>query len=447
MSINLTINGVAYPFPVQGDSPPWGSQVTAWAQAVTGGMLQKAGGTFTLTADTDFGGSYGLKALKFSTRTANPASSGLVRVANNEAGIAWRDAANLNNLVLKVNASDQLEFNGVPIGGAAAYTADRAIVSNGSGQLTASTTTATEIGYVNGVTSPIQTQLDGKQATGSYITALTGDVTATGPGSVAATIANLAVTTGKINDLAVTTGKLDNLAVTAGKIANDTITNTQVNSAAAIAVSKLAALTASRAVVTDASGFISAATTTAAQIGYLSTTTSDVQVQLDAKLATATAQSDYVRLLARSSGFVTVGGTAVETDLISYSVPGNTLGTNRRIGIKAIGSWSHDGTNSATVRLKYGSTVLAECTVVVGGATTGGNMVIEADIRAVNDTAIQQGNIVVIQGQGTDIQVVTADQDGGTEDSTTAKTLSVTWEWGTGDASDTVSVATDIYLY
>lgn len=37
-----------------------------------------------------------------------------------------------------------------------------------------------------------------KQASGSYLTALTGDVTASGPGSAAATIANLAVTNAKI---------------------------------------------------------------------------------------------------------------------------------------------------------------------------------------------------------------------------------------------------------
>lgn len=70
----------------------------------------------------------------------------------------------------------------------AAITANRAVVSDGSGFISAATTTATEIGYVNGVTSAIQTQLNGKQATGNYITALTGDVTATGPGSVAASL-------------------------------------------------------------------------------------------------------------------------------------------------------------------------------------------------------------------------------------------------------------------
>lgn len=41
-------------------------------------------------------------------------------------------------------------------------TADRALVSNGSKALVSSATTATEIGHVSGVTSAIQTQLDGK---------------------------------------------------------------------------------------------------------------------------------------------------------------------------------------------------------------------------------------------------------------------------------------------
>jgi hypothetical protein len=47
-----------------------------------------------------------------------------------------------------------------------------------------------------------------KQPTGNYITALTGDVTASGPGSAVATIANNAVTTVKINNAAVTVPKL-----------------------------------------------------------------------------------------------------------------------------------------------------------------------------------------------------------------------------------------------
>lgn len=49
--------------------------------------------------------------------------------------------------------------------GSPSVTASRAVVSDGSGNLTAATTTSTEIGYVNGVTSAIQTQLNGKLPT------------------------------------------------------------------------------------------------------------------------------------------------------------------------------------------------------------------------------------------------------------------------------------------
>ena len=52
-------------------------------------------------------------------------------------------------------------------------------------------------------------------------------------------LVDLAVTTAKINDLGVTTGKIAASAVTSAKIADDTIVNADVNSAAAIAYSKL----------------------------------------------------------------------------------------------------------------------------------------------------------------------------------------------------------------
>jgi hypothetical protein len=56
-------------------------------------------------------------------------------------------------------------------------------------------------------------------------------------------IGGLAVTTGKIADLAVTEGKIADGAVTSTKIANDTIVDADINSAAAIAQSKIANLT------------------------------------------------------------------------------------------------------------------------------------------------------------------------------------------------------------
>ena len=49
-------------------------------------------------------------------------------------------------------------------------TASKALISNTSGKVAVSAVTSTELGYLSGVTSAIQTQLNGKQASGSYVT-------------------------------------------------------------------------------------------------------------------------------------------------------------------------------------------------------------------------------------------------------------------------------------
>lgn len=165
MAQTLTINGTGYAFPDVGDTTAgginWGQAVLNWATAVTAGMLQKSGGSFSLTAEVDFGASFGLKSIYYKTRTANPASAGIVRMANNE-GIAWRNAANSADLILKADNANLLTFNGVEIPGNS-YNAGRALqTNNGSGRIETAVTTTVELGYLVGVTSAIQTQLNTK---------------------------------------------------------------------------------------------------------------------------------------------------------------------------------------------------------------------------------------------------------------------------------------------
>jgi hypothetical protein len=124
-------------------------------------MLQKTGGTFTLSAEVDFGGAYGIKTLYLKSQTANPAAAGVVRLAKTDT-INFRNEANDGDLALGRNSSDQLTYNGNPIIGSAALTADRALQSSSTGVVEASAVTATELGYVSGVTSAIQTQLNAK---------------------------------------------------------------------------------------------------------------------------------------------------------------------------------------------------------------------------------------------------------------------------------------------
>lgn len=88
----------------------------------------------------------------------------------------------------------------------AAQTASRALVSDGSGFMSPSATTSTEIGYVSGVTSALQAQIDGKQALDADLTAIaglstTGLIARTGSGTadtrtITAASSKIAITNG-----------------------------------------------------------------------------------------------------------------------------------------------------------------------------------------------------------------------------------------------------------
>jgi len=107
-------------------------------------------------------------------------------------------------------------------------TASRAVISNSSSKIAVSATTDTELGYVSGVTSAIQTQIDTKQAT------ITGGAT--------------------------------------------TITSSD--------------LTASRALASSASGKVAVTSVTSTELGYVSGVTSAIQTQIGTKLTASNNLSD-----------------------------------------------------------------------------------------------------------------------------------------------------------
>lgn len=111
MSLNVTFNGSVYVIPETGEVG-WGGNTTSYLIAIAAGALQKTGGSFTLSADTDFGASFGLKSIYYKSRSSNIASAGILRLNNNSDSINWRNAANSADLSLLVNASDELLYNG-----------------------------------------------------------------------------------------------------------------------------------------------------------------------------------------------------------------------------------------------------------------------------------------------------------------------------------------------
>ena len=102
--------------------------------------------------------------------------------------------------------------------------------------------------------------------------ALSGDATIASNGAI--TIANDAVEQAMIADD----------AVGADQLASDAVVNASISASAAIAFSKMENLTASRALVSDSNGDVSASAVTDTEVGYLDGVTSNVQTQINAKL-------------------------------------------------------------------------------------------------------------------------------------------------------------------
>jgi hypothetical protein len=169
MSVTVTLNGVSYTIPTTTETG-WGSQVTAWIQSASSNVLQKSGGTFTLTAEASFGATYGLMAAYYKSTSSNIADSGAVRLARTDE-IKWRNEANDANLELGVNSSDQLTYNGNPLVGSSALTGSRALQTSAGGAIETSSVTSTELGRLSGVASAVLGKDDAGTLTNKTIAA------------------------------------------------------------------------------------------------------------------------------------------------------------------------------------------------------------------------------------------------------------------------------------
>lgn len=152
--------------------------------------------------------------------TANPPTKSTVGLGNVD---------NTSDASKPISTATQTALNGkqATVTGAATtittnnLTADRAVISNGDGKVAVSAVTSTELGYLAGVTSNIQSQLNSKQGTVSG-----------GASSI---------------------------------ISSD--------------------LTANRALVSNANGKVGVSNVTATEVGYLSGVTSNIQTQINNKLS------------------------------------------------------------------------------------------------------------------------------------------------------------------
>lgn len=113
MATTVVYNGSQFSVPAYQDTgyAQGTGNLSSYLIALATGSLTLAGGTFTLTADANFGASFGLVSLYYTSRSSNVSTTGVLRLANTDA-IGWRDSTHGSNLTLSVNSSNQLAFAG-----------------------------------------------------------------------------------------------------------------------------------------------------------------------------------------------------------------------------------------------------------------------------------------------------------------------------------------------
>lgn len=230
-------------------------------------------------------------------------------------------------------------------------TAGRALVSDADGYISVSSTVSTtELGFLDGVTSAIQTQIDNKadkSALDGYLSKTLND------GQIfVGNASNIA--TGVTPSGDVTISNTGNMQIAAGAIINS-----DISQHALIGLSKFERLTANRALVSDADGYISVSSTVSTtELGFLDGVTSNVQTQLDSKASIASLDGYTLKATSSSDNAIVkfdgTSGRAIQNSGIIIS-DNNELTGHRRFVSDKTANYTITSAESGTVFTNRGA--------------------------------------------------------------------------------------------
>lgn len=188
------------------------------------------------------------------------------------------------------------------------------------------------------------------------------------------------------------------------------ITNSEVASGAGIAVNKLAAMTTLKAVVSDASGYVSPSSVTSTELGYLSGVTSALQTQLDTKrdryvditattnvnIASAPSTIDSVAPISGKTVLLTAQSTASQNGIYVSAGVGAAMtrlsGYDTDTTIRGSKVWAQQG--SSNIGVVYQNTNTSAITV---GSTS---ITYSAEIQASTGLGKASGRFLYILSTG-----------------------------------------------
>jgi hypothetical protein len=175
----------------------------------------------------------------------------------------------------------------------------------------------------------------------------------------------------------------------------------------------------------------------------------DVEVMYNTTLDAWTLQTQVSNVTDRvniTTTPVTVASTASETTLLQVSIPANTLGTNNGViaRLNISNFIGNNGARTATIRAKYGGTTLCTASLIGVDATALAGY-IEFQLLSSGSTSSQVGFLIgdlKQDGSGTGTLDATHDVATGTatEVSTGALNLTITVQWDSSSASNTITM-------
>lgn len=341
MSVTVTIAGTSFAYPTEGEEG-WASVASQWAVAVSTYLLQRTGGSFALTGEVDFGATFATKQAYIKSRTAGPASAGMVRLARADV-VSWRNQAGDGNLSLAVDSSNRLTYNGNVIipstgviqpteggTGLTSYSTGDTIYASASNVLSKLTIGTQNYVYVAGATIPawallVNANIDAAAAIAYSKLALTG-----------------------------------------------AILDADINASAAIAFSKMAALTASKLLESSAGGVVGVATGT----GYAKLASGAPSYAATIPRADVATGTNY-RILANSSGGAMSENAAITAAHVMYA------DANGQIAGEATLATTRGGLNIASYTT--GDLVYASSSSVIsklGIGSSGQRLIVSAGVPA-----------------------------------------------------------------
>ena len=261
-------------------------------------------------------------------------------------------------------------------------TVSRALASDGSGKIIVSDVTSTELGYLDGVTSAIQTQIGttntnladnstriaavetrrAANIAGAVSSITTSDLTASralvsdGSGKVAVLASVTSTELGYVDATSSIQSQLDAGVTNAAAVVTEAVgieARRVANIAGAVSSITTGNLTTSRAIVSDGSGKVSVSDVTSTEIGYLDGVTGAIQTQLDSKGSTAGFEAN---------DFITFTRLNANINIVSANV---ALGLKQLINVAASATGEGTGSNNFFVATPPGSNPVAINNVIV----------------------------------------------------------------------------------